>query len=50
MKSSSYYSRKASDSRELGHWAIADEWAAKATKARAIEKRKAAYSVTRRKA
>lgn len=40
MKSSSYYSRKAENSRELGHWTIADTWAAKARKARAIEKKR----------
>lgn len=38
MKSSSFYSRKAEASRELGHWKIADEWAEKAAKARRIER------------
>jgi hypothetical protein len=42
MKSSSYYSRKAEASRELGRWTHADEWATKAKKARAIEKKRRA--------
>lgn len=39
MKSSSYYSRKASACIELGNWCAVKEWRAMAKKARAIEKR-----------
>jgi len=38
MKSSSFYSRKASALRELGRWSCADEMAKLAKKARHIEK------------
>lgn len=38
MKSSSYYSRKASACRELGRWSAADEWARLAAKARKAKK------------
>ncbi len=40
MKSSSYYTRKAADLRECGHWTMADEYAVRAAKARRIEKAK----------
>lgn len=40
MKSASHYSRKADACRELGRWKAADEWAAMARKARAIEKKR----------
>lgn len=42
MKSSSFYTRKAEVSRELGRWSVADKWAAMASKARRIEKRRKA--------
>lgn len=37
MKSSSYYYRKAENSRELGRWEVAKEWQRLATKARKLE-------------
>ncbi len=40
MKSSSYYMRKAWDYTNTGNWAARDEMRRKATKARAIEKKR----------
>lgn len=42
MKSSSYYSRKASACVELGRWCAAKEWQFMAKKARRIEKERKA--------
>ena len=42
MKSSSFYARKAADFRELGRWQLADEFTAKAAKARKAEKKRKA--------
>jgi hypothetical protein len=46
MKHSSTYDRWARDYEELGRWKLADEFRAKARKARRIEKRKKANNDT----